>query len=97
MLRRRDLLRFFRLLVTVAALFVAHPPTTAVVVDHVVLFAGAEVAEGRDVRDARDVRGGAARASAPRADAEGIDALAPLQSTRALDERTFLLHCALLC
>lgn len=105
MLVRHCVLRLLRLLVTLAALFAAHPSLAApAVIDRIVLVSGTGVleapADGVDAPPEREDESPHAAVSLTALSDGGRAAvaptLAPLQSTRALRDRAYLLHCALL-
>lgn len=97
MLVRGRLLRLLRLLVALAALFVAHPSVAATVqVDRVVLVAEDEDEDEDDDRASTAARPAPAASSASSVAAASSPRLSPLQSIRALRERAYLRNCALL-
>jgi hypothetical protein len=101
MLVRHRLLRFLRLLVTLATVFSAQPSVAArAVVDPIVLVSHTTMAEARSDAPDDDHADDERVVATPRASAVGgaprVSVLAALQSTHALLEHIYLHHCALL-
>jgi hypothetical protein len=97
MLARRGLiLRFARFLVALTAFLIAQPVGAARVVDPIVMVASAEaIATQTELAEHEDEDGGEPAVIRVLA-RDAARTLAPLQSTRALREHMYLLHCALL-